>query len=127
MSDATNEPRNEEAPKKRPTPVNLAIIEAKERGISIEPAKTEKLAKPAKAAKPEPEPEPAPVAEAPEPAAEVEPEAAEPQPPSEGPDERPLAELAEAGAKGRLSNAAEERATMLMRDGLLEGGEAFLG
>ncbi len=120
MADETNEPQTEGAPKKRPTPVNNAIIEAQERDISLEPVKTEKPAKPVKAAKPEPAPD----AEAP---AEPAPEAAAPQPPAEGPEERSLAELAEAGSKGRLSNAAEERATTQMKDGLLEGGEAFLG
>jgi hypothetical protein len=145
MSDETTEPQTEGAPKKRPQPVNLAFIEAKERGIELDPVKP---AKPAKAVKPEPAPEPAPPAPAPV-VAEVVPEAAapveqpapveaavveeeakpenqEPQPPSEGPEERSLAELAEASTKGRLSNAAEDRATMLMKDNLLTGGEDFL-
>ncbi len=49
-----------------------------------------------------------------------------PQPPAEA-DERSLVELTQAAAKGRLSDASEERATMLMHDALLSGGEAFLG
>ena len=65
MADETTEPQTEGALKKRPTPVNLAIIEAKERGITLEPAKAEKPQKPVKAEKPEAEAEAAPAAEAP--------------------------------------------------------------
>ena len=82
MADETNESQTEGTPKKTPAPVNLAFIEAKERGISLEPAKAEKPAKPAKAAKPEPAPEPE-APKAPEPAAIAQAPAAEAVPVAE--------------------------------------------
>ena len=110
MPDETTVPQTAGASKaKRPQPVNLAIIEAKERGLEPEPAKP---AKPAKAESPEPvaqaEPVPVPITEpVPEPVAE---------PAAAGATEvRSLAELAEAGSKGTLSKAAEDRARSEVR------------
>lgn len=127
--------------KKKPAPVNLAMVEAAERGIDLNPTPAPKEdTKKAKAAEPPaapaPEPTPAPAAEAePEPAPE-EPSAEEPrserapanEPAATGDTEtsavptEALAQLAETASRKRLSPSDEDKATALLR-GCLGSGE----
>jgi hypothetical protein len=114
--------------KKRSTPVNLAMVEAAERGIDLETAPT-----PKKPAEPAPAPPPAPKAAKPDPVeSALPPEPAQAEPTEAGaPADEPIDEsaspvealnaLAETARQKRLSPRDEDKATALLRTCLSTG------
>src|SRR5688500_9075121 len=104
--------------KKRPTPVNLAMVEAAERGIDLEAAPTPKKPEPASRPPTPAEPEPAEIAPPADVQSQETPEAEAPPQATEDESASPveaLNALAETGKQKRLSPRDEDKATALLR------------